>query len=208
MEKELIENLAASLHKNSFYDNTKSWDIPTKEQGWENHMTEHSKEEWRWMACRFIEIASKFKIKVVTMTNAEEQEDELRETKYPKFRILTGGKGPPEPPGENWLAEYESGTTFVSMRINNRDGDYELFHVSFKSLPDVMLLQWQLPDGKIWDRYVDPEVFSKLFKRGVVLGVIKRNEDGNSNVSVNGVTEESMQQILQEIPDKNKTETD
>lgn len=120
------------------------------------------------------------------MNVAEELEDtELRETKYPRFRVATGGKGPPEPPEEkdNWLSDYECGTTFVSMRINSKDCDFELFTVVFKDIPEkpnVMLLKWFLPDGKIWDKYVEPKTFSKMFKRGVVLGVIRNEvEDGN-----------------------------
>lgn len=113
----------------------------------------------------------------------------LRATKYPNFRVATGGKGPPEEPTTNWVAEYEVGTTFCTMKRSSQDCDFELFYVLFKSLPEVMLLKWQLCDGKILDKYVDPVTFSKLFKPGVILGVIKPEaskedtEDGNSNRS-------------------------
>lgn len=111
------------------------------------------------------------------MSVAEDvEEHELRDTNYPKFRVLTGGKGPPELPSDDWLSEYEVGTTFVSMKKTSQDCDFELFHVLFKSLPDVILLKWQLCDGKILDKYVEPKTFSKLFKPGVILGV-QRLED-------------------------------
>lgn len=107
------------------------------------------------------------------MTNTEEDIDmELRSTKYPNFRVATGGKGPPEEPSEDWLSAYEVGTTFVSIKRNNRDGDFELFHLLFK-LPDVVLLKWELCDGKLLDKYVAPAVFSRVFKPGVILGVAK-----------------------------------
>jgi len=120
------------------------------------------------------------------MTNAEEaEEQELRATKYPKFSVLTGGKGPPDEPSDDWLSVYEVGTTFVSMKKNSQDCDYELFYVLFKSLPDVILLKWQLYDGKVLDKYVEPRVFSKLFKPGVILGITRPSEedteDGNCN---------------------------
>lgn len=110
------------------------------------------------------------------MTNLEEEEaEELRPTKYPNFRVASGGKGPPDPPdeyGHDWLSTYEVGTTFCTMRINSKDCDFELFLVLFKS-SEVVLLQWRLPDGKIWDKYVSSPVFSKMFKPGVILGVLK-----------------------------------
>lgn len=109
------------------------------------------------------------------MSVAEDVEEQrLRATKYPKLHVLTGGKGPPDDPtdGHNWLGEYVPGTTFVSMRRSSKDCDYELFHVVFTT-PEVFLLQWVLPDGKIWDKHVDPVGFSKLMKPGVILGIHK-----------------------------------
>lgn len=109
--------------------------------------------------------------------NVEQEEVEalaLRATKYPNFRVASGGKGPPDPPEDdtNWLADYLPGTTFVSMRRNSKDCDLELFHVMFNT-SEVCLLKWELPDGKVWDKYVTPTGFSKLMKPGIILGVVK-----------------------------------
>jgi hypothetical protein len=113
------------------------------------------------------------------MSVAEDTEEEMRETKYPRLRVLTGGKGPPTPPDNpegNWLATYEVGTTFVARSINSKEVDYNLYHVLFKNLPEVVLLKWQLPDGKILDYYVDPARFSRKFENQVILGVYKLEE--------------------------------
>jgi hypothetical protein len=63
----------------------------------------------------------------------------------------------------------------------------------FKWDDEVVLLKWELPDGKILDYYVNPAKFSKKFEDPYVLGVVKipkpeeleqqaeGEEDGNSN---------------------------
>ena len=88
-------------------------------------------------------------------------------------RVITGGKGPTEPPGEgiNWLAEYDAGTTFVCRHKNSNEVDLNLYHVVYKHLPEVVLLAWRLPDGKMLDVYVDPERFSKNFEKPTILGI-------------------------------------
>jgi small-conductance mechanosensitive channel len=60
------EQLAQALHKNSHWDNTKSWEKPKPGLKEEFYMSEKAKEDWRWMADRFTnEIAPKFGIKVI-----------------------------------------------------------------------------------------------------------------------------------------------
>lgn len=124
------------------------------------------------------------------MVNAEEtQEDAVNRQRKWHPRVITGGKGPPEPPdkdGHNWLADLEAGTTFVARSRNSKEVDLNLYHVIFVSLPDVMLLKWVLPDGKVLDYYVDPARFSKQFENHTVLGVMKQetseeDEDGNDH---------------------------
>jgi len=120
------------------------------------------------------------------MTIMEEPvREELRETQYPKLRVLTGGKGPPEPPPvNNWLAELAVGTTFVAReRTMKQQLDYNLYHVLFKDLPKVMLLTWKLPDGKLLDCYVDPQRFSNRMELGVVLGIETEAEQPPKEVS-------------------------
>lgn len=113
-------------------------------------------------------------------------EVEMEGTLYPKLRLLQGGKGPSEPPaGHNWLADIEPGTTFVCRSKLSKEVDLNLYHVVFRSLPDVVLLAWRLPDGKMLDYYVDPERFSKQFEKVTILGqqpvAIEEDDDGNSN---------------------------
>lgn len=111
------------------------------------------------------------------MSAAEDLEDtEFKGTKYPHLRVLSGGKGPPDGPVDNWLANLEIRTTFVARHRNSKDVDYNQYYVLFKSLPEVVLLKWILPDGKLLDYYVDPVRFSKQFPDYVVLGVDKEQE--------------------------------
>lgn len=121
-----------------------------------------------------------------SVEDLEDQEDKPHVGWVP--RVLQGGKGPPEPPVDNWVAAYEIGTTFLSRLVQSRDCDYELFRVEFKDLPDVMVLTWELPDGKVLHKYIEPAIFSKMFIRGKILGVVKEPQeevkedtDGNSN---------------------------
>lgn len=112
------------------------------------------------------------------------EDTELRETKYPQLRVLTGGKGPPEGPVDNWLADYEVGTTFVARHRNSNEVDYNLYYVLYKDLPEVVLLKWQLPDGKVLDYYVDPVRFSRLFPEKKILSVIKPEEEPRKEAEV------------------------
>jgi len=121
-----------------------------------------------------------------TVEDLEDREDQPHTGWVP--RVITGGKGPPDPPGsgENWLAKMVPGTTFVARHRRSNEVDYNLYHVTFRSLPEVVLLSWQLPDGKILDYYVDPERFSKDFKDYKILGIIQatppdQGEEDDSN---------------------------
>lgn len=99
--------------------------------------------------------------------------DKFKNTKYPHLRVAAGGKGTPEGPVDNWLADLEPRTMFVARHRNSNDVDYNQYYVLFKSLPEVVLLKWILPDGKLLDYYVDPVRFSKMFPEHVILGVDK-----------------------------------
>jgi hypothetical protein len=129
-----------------------------------------------------------FKMKKTKET--EETELEFRKTKYPQLRVATGGRMPPEGPTEppdafNWLSGMDVGVTFVASPRGSNSFEFNLYHVLFK-LPEVILLKWILPDGKMLDHYVDPVLFSKRFNPGVILGKQEAPEgdkDGNSNRS-------------------------
>lgn len=88
-------------------------------------------------------------------------------------RVITGGKGPTDPPSEppksdDWLAELEVGRYFLT-RVNDHTIDFELYYVRHKA-GEWMLLEWNLPDGKIWDRYVNTKRFSALYNEHHLLG--------------------------------------
>lgn len=120
-----------------------------------------------------------------SMTVAEDREEEFKDTKYPHLRVATGGKAPPEGPVNNWLAELEVRTMFVARHRNSNDVDYNQYYVLFKSLPEVVLLKWILPDGKLLDYYVDPIRFSRMFPEHVILGVDKEpNQEPQQEVEV------------------------
>jgi len=114
------------------------------------------------------------------MSTAEDTlEEELRQTKYPKFRVLTGGGMPPEGPRKptdefNWLAAQEVGTHFWTRHRASKEVDYNEYFIRFMNLPWAVLLEWRLPDGKILNYPVDPQRFSNMFEPPVVLGVEKQ----------------------------------
>jgi hypothetical protein len=88
-------------------------------------------------------------------------------------RVVTGGKGPPEPPEDidtNWLKTLKAGHTFI-CRQGPKSIDYELYHIIFVK-DEMYLLKWALPDGKLWDRYVDSKIFSNLYRDHKVMGYI------------------------------------
>lgn len=104
------------------------------------------------------------------------QEDEFKDTKYPHLRVATGGKGPPDAPVENWLAQLEVRTSFVARQRSSDEVTYNQYYVLYKDLPEVMLLKWILPDGKLLDYYTDPVRFSKKYQDYKILGVDKPEE--------------------------------
>lgn len=107
------------------------------------------------------------------MTSTEEledREDQPHTGWVPK--VIQGGKGPPEEPTDDWLTPLEVHTTFV-CRQNKTTVDGELYHILFKG-EEFFLLKYYLPDGKIWDRYVNPKSFCKVYKEYEVLGIHKQ----------------------------------
>lgn len=97
------------------------------------------------------------------------EEQELRVTKYPQLRVLTGGKGPPEEPSTNWLKDFQIGTVFA-CRASVNTVDWEMYYLIHK-FEKIYLLKWELPDGKIWERRVDPVLFCKQHKDYEVIAV-------------------------------------
>jgi hypothetical protein len=106
----------------------------------------------------------------------------------PQLRVLTGGKGPPEPPkevGNNWLSELQLRSVFA-CRQNDKTLDWEVFFLVHK-FEEIYLLKWEMPDGKTYDRRVDPKIFSNLYRDYRLIDVVpnvtieapRGDDDGN-----------------------------
>lgn len=104
----------------------------------------------------------------------EIEEPRLRVTKTPHLRVLTGGKGPPDEPVNNWLGTLSAGHT-IAVRATVKTVDFEVYYVMYDT-PELYLLKWCLPDGRAWDRHVDPEQFSKHHPHYVIMGYTKPKE--------------------------------
>lgn len=122
------------------------------------------------------------------MSVAEElEETEFRETKTPFLRVATGGKGPPEGPTEpvvNWLETFQIGTVFA-CRANKNTVDWEMYSLMHR-FTNIYLLNMETPDGKVWERRVDPIQFCKHYREYEVIAVYnldkeapKGDDDGN-----------------------------
>lgn len=113
------------------------------------------------------------------MNVAVDDEEVLRATQYPKLRVLTGGKGPPEPPkdtGDNWLSLLEVGTVFA-CRQGEKTVDWEEYYLIGKIDEDLYVLKMSVPDGKVWDRRVNPKLFCNLHRSYKVLWVHKQQQE-------------------------------
>lgn len=93
-----------------------------------------------------------------------EEETEFRETKTPFLRVATGGKGPPgnDGPADNWLERLEIRSVFC-CRPNVNTVDWELYFLVHK-FTNIYLLKMETPDGKVWERRVDPKMFCKHYR--------------------------------------------
>jgi len=113
-----------------------------------------------------------------TVENINPEEEPVPKPWVP--RVITGGKGPPEPPSAgNWLSALRPGHTFV-CRQSEKSVDYELFHVVFVK-ENMYLLKWVLPDGKLWDKYVDSKLFSNHYRDHKVMGFIDLTEEAGDD---------------------------
>lgn len=95
-------------------------------------------------------------------TQEQLEETEFRDTKVPHLRVATGGKGPPEGPVDNWLEKLSTRTVFA-CRANTNTVDWEMYFLVHK-YTDIYLLKVETPDGKVWERRVDPKTFCKHYR--------------------------------------------
>ncbi len=82
-------------------------------------------------------------------------------------RVITGGKEPPDgggtlPPAKNWLETLPVRTVFA-CRANVNTVDWEMYFLVHK-FTNIYLLKMETPDGKVWERRVDPKMFCKHYR--------------------------------------------
>lgn len=100
----------------------------------------------------------------------EEREDEPHTSWVP--RVITGGKGPPQPPVIDYLSTMEPLTVFVSCgRVQT---DAHLFKLIWKG-KKFCLLELTLNDAT-FERYVQTMEFCKTFPVYEILSVDRLNE--------------------------------
>ena len=87
----------------------------------------------------------------------------------PQLKLLTGGKGPTEPVGYNWLADLEQGTIFLGKMRKVDTFELTRYKLLFKFLASA-LIRGYLPERQI-DFYVDMKQFSKDVDKFEVIGI-------------------------------------
>lgn len=100
------------------------------------------------------------------MSAVEDDDKEVTPRWIP--RVIQGGKG--SGGGEVtdvWLNNLKPGHTFATR--TEFSIDFECYTVVFK-IEGMMLLDWHLPNGKFWDRRVNPEQFCRHYKEYIILG--------------------------------------
>lgn len=116
------------------------------------------------------------------------------ETKYPHFRLLRGGKGPPiNTEGKDWLSPLERGTAFACKRKGSKEFEVQIFVISFKHSPTMVLVDGLNPARRFG---VDPAEFCKQFNLFEILGKEEADiqpegeEDGSEGTVRSGVVED------------------
>lgn len=115
-------------------------------------------------------------------TQEQLEETEFKETKTPFLRVATGGKGPPDYPGgpvDNWLERLPVRTQFA-CRPNVNTVDWEMYFLVHK-FTNIYFLKMETPDGKIWERRVDPKVFCKHYRDYEEIAHYPEVTDGDRN---------------------------
>lgn len=115
------------------------------------------------------------------MSNVEELNEETQGVvEFPRLRLLQGGKGPPDAPWDNnWMLSFEVGSVFVA-RQNAKTCDWEMYYLIAKYSDDLFLLKYSVPDGKVWDRHIDPKLFCNLHRSYKLLWVNKQEETNDT----------------------------
>ena len=99
------------------------------------------------------------------MTLTEILEDKEKEPSKPQLRVITGGKGTPEGPSDNWLIKLNKGSVF-SCKRKGVVVDLELYGISFKHTKTIVLFNAL---GTSPPRAVDPVEFCKHYDKFEVI---------------------------------------
>lgn len=105
----------------------------------------------------------------------EDQEDTPHAGWVP--RVIKGGKGPPEGPAEDYLADMEPMTVFVSSGKDQTDGN--LFKLIWKGRK-FCLLQLTINEDT-FERYVQSKVFCKQLPVYEILAIENPQQEGEDN---------------------------
>lgn len=111
------------------------------------------------------------------------QEDLLEQRGMPRLRLITGGKGPPDSGGDDWLSPLKKGAVFACKEKRN-PVDLILYGISFKHTKTIVLFD-ALGLGP--PKPVDPVEFSKKYLLHEVIEEGGQRPEGVSNDSSGSV---------------------
>lgn len=94
------------------------------------------------------------------MTMVETTEEEAKMAVKPMLRLVSGGKGPPEVTGENWLINLQKNCVF-SCKENGKEVDLELLRLVYKHGKTCIVAD-ALNSAPA--RAVDPVAFCKRYR--------------------------------------------
>lgn len=94
------------------------------------------------------------------MTIVETTEEEEKVLQKPMLRLVSGGKGPPDNLGENWLINLQKNCVFA-CKENGKEVDLELLRLVFKHNKTCIVAD-ALNSAPA--RAVDPVAFCKRYK--------------------------------------------
>lgn len=119
------------------------------------------------------------------MTNIEPidfEEEEKPPKRRPKLRVIQGGKGPPEPPTEDWLGPLKMGVRFLARPRNWNSPELVEYLVSEKAKNATKLVIYLQQPVFSWE---DNVRFSKAYEKIETLGkrksIFEDFINGNNN---------------------------
>jgi hypothetical protein len=111
----------------------------------------------------------------------EAEDDKTKLITPPKLKLITGGKGPVDPPGHNWLADLDTGTVFLGKMRKMDTFELTQYRIKFKFIKSA-LLGALLPERMV-EFYVDMKQFSKDIELIEIIGLIGPEDDSTTDQS-------------------------